>query len=146
VALADQNQEHLRLLSILYYVWAGMVALFACIPIIYLVFGVLMVSGRFAGSQNPPPVFVGYLLVLGGAALTLLGWAMAACCFLAGRFLARRKHWVFCMIVAGMNCMHIPFGTVLAVFTIIVLLRPSVKTMFAEPPPVPIPGAMQQSG
>ena len=39
----NQDQEHLRLLSIFYYVCAGLTALFACIPIIHLVLGLMMV-------------------------------------------------------------------------------------------------------
>ena len=42
--------------------------------------------------------------------------------------------------MAGIECMFTPFGTVLGVFTIIVLMRPEVKTMFGivtAPPPQP---------
>jgi hypothetical protein len=49
----------------------------------------------------------------------------------AGRSLARRKRYLFCLIVAGTMCvMCNPLGTVLGVFTIVVLLRPSVKELF----------------
>jgi hypothetical protein len=59
----------------------------------------------------------------------------------AGRFLARRKHHLFCLVVAGVECLFFPFGTVLGVFTIIVLMRPSVQQAFEangpwqQPPP-----------
>jgi hypothetical protein len=33
--------------------------------------------------------------------------------------------------MAAISCIFMPFGTVLGVFTIIVLLRPSVKELFA---------------
>ena len=45
--------------------------------------------------------------------------------------LARRRRYLYCLILAGVmaaTCM--PFGTVLGVFTIIVLMRPSVKQAF----------------
>jgi len=37
---------------------------------------------------------------------------------------------MFCLIVAGIICIFMPLGTILGVFTIIVLVRPSVKAMF----------------
>jgi len=36
------------------------------------------------------------------------------------------------MIVAGITCLSVPIGTVLGVFTLLVLSRPSVKQMFAH--------------
>ena len=53
---------------------------------------------------------------------------------LAGRYLARRERYTFCLVVAGVECMFMPFGTVLGVFTIIVLSRPSVKDLFGALP------------
>jgi hypothetical protein len=35
-----------------------------------------------------------------------------------------------CFVVAAIECIFMPFGTVLGVFTIIVLSRPSVKALF----------------
>jgi hypothetical protein len=34
-------------------------------------------------------------------------------------------------VVAGIECIVMPFGTVLGVFTLVVLSRESVKTLFA---------------
>ena len=59
-----------------------------------------------------------------------LGWAFAVFAILTGRYLARKVHYLFCMAMAAIECMFMPFGTVLGVFTIIVLAKPSVKKMF----------------
>ena len=148
MALVDQDREQLRLLSILHYAYSIIAALIACVPILFSLFGILLLTnpGQFGGGKNAPPAFVGYLFVALGAVGALMGWAGALCSFLAGRFLARRKHWIFCMIAAGINCTHVPLGTALAVFTMVVLLRPEVKAMFVQPPPLPIDGAVPQSG
>jgi hypothetical protein len=37
---------------------------------------------------------------------------------------------MFCLVMAGIQCIFMPFGTVLGVFTIIVLMRNSVKEAF----------------
>jgi len=59
-------------------------------------------------------------------------WLVASCVVnvLSGIFIGRRKNRIFSMIVAAMNCIHVPFGTVLGVFTLIVLLRPSVREVY----------------
>lgn len=60
-----------------------------------------------------------------------LGLVFAAFVFTAGRFLARHRRYSFCLTMAGAECIFVPFGTVLGVFTIIVLMRESVKQLFA---------------
>lgn len=54
-------------------------------------------------------------------------------------FLKRRKRWLLCMVVAAIECLSIPVGTVLGFFTIVVLLRDSVKKMFGYCPSAALP-------
>jgi hypothetical protein len=67
------------------------------------------------------------------AAMILFGWAFAISLAISGYFLFKKQHYMFCMIMAGICCIFMPFGTVLGVFTIIVLIRPSVKELFKYP-------------
>jgi hypothetical protein len=148
VALVDQDEEHLRLLSTLHYVYAGVSAFFACIPIIHFAVGMVLITNpsMFGTGKNAPPEFIGYLFAIIGALAVVVGWTVAICSFFVGRFLARRRHRLFCLIVSGVNCTMMPLGTALGVFTLIVLLRPAVKEMFVQPPPLPGHGAVQQLG
>ena len=125
----DQDAEHLRLLSIFHYVVGGLTALCACIPIIHLAIGLAILFGAFPHNNGPPAV-VGLLMVVIAGCFILAGWALAICLFIAGGYLKSRKHYTFCLVIAGISCMLFPFGTALGVFTIIVLMRPSVKEMF----------------
>jgi hypothetical protein len=50
---------------------------------------------------------------------------------LSGIFLWHKKHRLFSMIIGGLNCFQIPFGTVLGVFTIVVLSRDSVRELYS---------------
>jgi len=117
---------------------AGLTALFACFPVFHLIFGLVMLIAPGAlehgphGSQNAPEVlrFVGVMMVMVALLIILIGWGMAACILFAGRFLSRRRHYTFCLVMAALSCMITPFGTVLGVFTIVVLMRPSVKLLF----------------
>jgi hypothetical protein len=56
---------------------------------------------------------------------------MAICILLAGRCLSRNKHYTFALVMACIECLFIPFGTILGVFTIIALSRESVRTLFS---------------
>ena len=84
------------------------------------------------GDQDPVAGFMGWFFVAFSGAFILAGWAFAICLFLAGRYLAQQRHYTFCLVMAGVACMFMPFGTVLGVFTIIVLVRESVKELFAQ--------------
>jgi hypothetical protein len=136
----NRDEEHLKLLSIFHYVVAGCAALFALFPVIYLIFGLVMLlaPASFAGNGSPPPAFVGWIFIIMGSVFIILGWTFAAFVFTAGRFLARRKHYTFCLVMAGVECLFMPFGTVLGVFSILVLIRETVKPLFAPRPVSPV--------
>ena len=53
----------------------------------------------------------------------------AICIVIAGRFLARRKRDLF-VCDRMLRSLFMPFGTVLGVFTIVLLSRESVKAVF----------------
>ena len=140
-----RDEEHLRLLSIFHYVVGGLAGLFALFPVIHLVLGLFMIfaSDKFAGKGAPPPAFLGWFFVIFAAMFIILGWTFAAFVLTAGRFLARRKHYMFCLVMAGIECLFMPFGTVLGVFTIVVLMQEPVKQLFGVNPPT-IPSNMQK--
>jgi hypothetical protein len=140
----NQDQEHLRLLSIFHYVVAGLGALFSLFPLIHLSLGLFLVLApeKMTGhGQQPPPAFLGWFFIVLSSVFILCGLAISTCILLAGRNLAKRKRHTFCLVVAAVECLFMPFGTVLGIFTILVLQRPSVKPLFtpanaaAVPPP-----------
>lgn len=126
----NKDLEHLRWLSIGFYVNAGISTLFALIPFIHLFIGIAMVSGSFENEKNPPPPFFGWMFIGLAVFFITAGLALAICNFLAGRFLKRQTKYTFCFVLAIINCFFAPFGTVLGVFAIIVLLQDSVKALF----------------
>ena len=130
----NRDAEHLRLLSIFHFVLAGCAALFALFPALYMVLGLIMllVPASFKDNNGqPPPVFVAWIFIAIGSVFIILGWTFAAFVVAAGRFLARRKHYTFCLVMGAVECLFMPFGTVLGVFTIVVLCRESIKPLFA---------------
>jgi hypothetical protein len=131
----NQDAEHLRLLSIFHYIVGGLAALFSFFPLLYTTVGAIFIFVARHGTPKPgeefPPEFVGWILAVIGSLLFLLGIAIAICILIAGRSLAKHTRYWFAFAMACIECLFIPFGTILGVFTIIVLSRESVKTLFA---------------
>ena len=131
----NQDKEHLRLLAIFHYVVAGLAALFSFFPLLYTTVGAIFIFAARHGTpkpgEEPPPEFIGWILAIVGSLLFLLGVAIAICILIAGRSLAKRTRYWFALVVACIECLFIPFGTILGVFTIIVLSRESVKALFS---------------
>jgi uncharacterized membrane protein len=134
----NQDEEHLRLLSIFHYVVAGLAALFALFPIIHLVIGLIFIFAepRFERHGEAPADAIGWIFVIFSSVIILTGWVFATFVLINGRFLAKRKNHMFCLVMAGIECIFMPFGTVLGVFTILVLMRESVKKLFAAGDPI----------
>lgn len=129
-----KDSEHVKLLSIFHFIFAGL----ALVGIAFLFLHYFAMNAVFSNpalwksqpGAGPPPqeffaifrwfyVVFGILLVVGGLANVL-----------SGLFLRQRKHRIFSLIVGGLNCLQVPFGTALGVFTIIVLLRDSIRESY----------------
>jgi hypothetical protein len=131
----NQDTEHLRLLAIFHYIVFGLAALFSFFPLLYTIVGGVFIfaarHGRPKSGEELPPEFLGWIFAVMGSLLFLLGIAIAICILTAGRSLAKHRHYWFAFAIACVECLFIPFGTILGVFTIIVLSRESVKALFA---------------
>lgn len=133
----NQDEEHLKLLSIFHYVVGAMIAIGGCFPIFHLAFGIFFLAAPdevFEGSGDAPPeefrrAFGAFFTVI-AAGIILTIWTMAAGVVYSGRCMSARSNHTLSLIVAGILCTFMPFGTVLGVFTLIVLLRPSVKSLY----------------
>lgn len=136
--MADAN--HLKILSIGYYVYAGITALMSFIAVIYMVMGWALMSGKIPSGPSPSTTMpnenemVGGLFLSLGSIFFVIIIAMAILCFLVARYISARKHPVFCMVIAAICCLNIPLGTIIGVFTFVVLGRPSVKSLFDAGP------------
>jgi len=130
----NQDEEHLRLLAIFHYIVAGLAALFSCFPLLYTGMGALFIwAAQHPNPKQtgkPPPEFLGWIFIGLGSFFFLLGLAMALCILISGRALAKRTRYWFVFVIACIECLFMPFGTVLGVFTLIVLSRESVKKLF----------------
>ena len=130
----NRDKEHLQLLAVFHYVVAGLATLFCFFPLLYSILGgFLLYAANHPGpsNQEPPPAVLGWVFMVLGTLFFLAGVAMAICILIAGRSLALCKRYSFALVMACIECLFIPFGTILGVFTIVVLSRESVRALFS---------------
>lgn len=127
----DQLKDQIRMLSIFHYVFAGMVGLFSLIPVIHLVVGLVFLFGDFpAQDPNMDNQLFGGIFAGVASFLIITGLTIAFLIFLAGKRLGRHTNILYCQVVAGVLCIFAPLGTILGVFTLILLNKPEAKQLF----------------
>jgi len=128
--LSTQDRDHLRLLSIFHYVFAALgICGLGFIGLHFAIMRTAMTAAPANGADAPPEAFMHmmvwfYLLIL---LACITGMILN---IIAARSLRARRRRTLCMVIAGLNMLQIPFGTVLGIFTILVLSRDSVRNAF----------------
>lgn len=127
----------MRLLAIFHFVGAGL----ALLSLLFLFLQHTMFDTVFnnpemwtqGGGQPPPEAFrkiFEQVLFWFFLAFGLFSFLQCVLDLLCGWFLLKRRHRTFCLIVGGLDCLNVPLGTILGVFTLMVLNRDSVRPLF----------------
>jgi hypothetical protein len=150
-AVRAVTRERLRLLSLGYYISGAIGALFVSILLFHFIFLLILsfvpesawnnphgrqqtVSQNEPGSppetkkQNGPAPVIIFRVMAGIVGVIILGgWTLGGLTIYAGRCLARREKKTFVLVMAGVNCIWIPYGTLLGVGTFLALSTPDAK-------------------
>lgn len=132
--------KHLSTLSILHYVYGVFVCLsgFAALLIV-LIGGFLRMDLLFGpeDGSDVPGWLGGFVQVIGLFIFFLIEtWGVLS--LLTGSWIAKRKHRTATMVMAGVHCLNVPFGLLLGIFTIVVMVDDEVRKAYGEwIPPVP---------
>ena len=127
------DDDHLNLLSIFHFVGGGL----AFIGILFLLVHFAIIHTIFTNpnlwkgqNQMPPPAFL--MPIFGFVYLFMAVWFVTSGVLnvMSGFFLRARKCRTFSIVVAAIDCLHIPLGTVLGVFTLVVLMRDTVRELY----------------
>ncbi|MGB5697427.1 MAG: hypothetical protein WBM46_17375 [Polyangiales bacterium] len=144
-----EDAEHLSALSIGHFLLAG-VSLLSGVPI--LIYGLAgaklmdelgsdlsMALGNVPGQPgaspygtDPDALLQGLGTLVSVAIVTgvVVALVSAVHLLLVGVKIRQRRWWTFCYLTGWGECLMFPFGTILGIFTIIVLSRPTVKRTF----------------
>jgi hypothetical protein len=130
--VTPEDVQNLHVLSICHFVYAGVFGLVSLLAAVVMLGAMLAATGGIATSGKGEP---GAALVLGFVDV-LLGFVVLA--FLtktallaySGLCMRKRRHRTFTMVMACLACLNVPLGTMLGVFTLVVLSKPSVKALY----------------
>ncbi len=133
--LSPSDRDHLKLLSIFFYIYGGLQLIFGFIPLIYVGLGALMLNDPSLHSAGHPVAdAMPWFFMAIGVLASLYIWTVACLLITTGRSMSTRRRYVLCIVTSFLICLNLPLGTALGVFSIIVLFRPSVKAAFEGTP------------
>ncbi|MBN7136579.1 hypothetical protein A7A76_17680 [Lysobacter enzymogenes] len=131
-AFGAEDESHLKLLSVFYYVLAalGAAASLAAAGISVVLIDYLRTAapGYPGSAAGEDPTALAVIMALSIA----LSLASSALQFMTARRLRQRRGLGLCRFTAAITCLSFPLGTLLGVFTFIVLARPQVRAAFGD--------------
>jgi len=86
-------------------------------------------NGRQA-APPPPGLFLVFAGVIGF--IILFGWTFGGLQIYTGRCIRHRCHRLLILIVAGVECIFIPWGTFLGICTFLTMEKPGARALFGQ--------------
>lgn len=123
-------KDHVKLLGILWIVFG----LF-CLAAAGLVFLIGFGTAHFIDVEDVGPGLLRLIAVVAGSFLGLVALPQIA----GGLGLLRYKEWarILTLVVSFLSLPHVPFGTALGIYSMIVLFNPETARLFQEKAPAP---------
>ena len=147
----------MNFLAIGFYVRGGMMLFFGCFFLLYVaMFTAVSFMPESAWNQQTsrthvlapaakpiptpgvansgaPPVAIFRIMagIMGG--VVFLAWVGGVLTLYSGNCIKKRKHRTLVYVMAALNCLFIPYGTLLGVFTFIILGSPEAMTEWNNP-------------
>lgn len=125
--------KHLRSIEIFHYVYGAMVCFGGIFMLALVALGAVLGSGGMTTDQDVP-TWLGPVLSTLGIVLFVLIEAIGLLNIHSGRCIGKRKNRTFSMVVAAFNCLSIPLGLVLGIFTLVTLSEEPVKQEYNAVP------------
>ncbi len=124
-------RHHLSTLSVLHYVYGVLICVGGLALLSLVFFGTALNSGWLQEEMGEaPPYFMGSFLYILGWALFILVELQGIMNLISARMIAKRKGRTFTQVIAALNCLNIPFGMALGIFTFVVLGDTNVRAEY----------------
>ncbi|HAD81120.1 MAG: hypothetical protein A2509_08995 [Candidatus Edwardsbacteria bacterium RIFOXYD12_FULL_50_11] len=122
------DNEHLRLLAIGYKISAGVIILYSLFGLMYMFMGIFIgIIDKHRQTSQPP---IEWFLAIFGFGIFAVSAIFVVLNFMAAKRLEQRRSKTFCTVIAALNCIGIPYHTILGVFTLVILTRKSIIKLF----------------
>jgi hypothetical protein len=143
-------RQHVTVLGVLYIV-LGAMGLMAAVIVLVVFGGLAGLAGVAAQNEPEAQIAVPILGAFAVGLFCLIG-LLSAPGIIAGIGLIKFKSWarIFALVLSVINLLNIPFGTIIGIYGLWVLLTPEVEPLFrgdgvaempqASSPPPPVSG------
>lgn len=129
-------KNQLSTLSVLHYVYGVFICVVGLCLLGLVFLGGFLNSGWLQQQAgDPPPRFVGTMLITIGWAAFVLVEAQGLINIISAAKIQKHKGRTFSQVVAALNCLRIPFGMALGVYTFVVLGDREVQELYAAQAP-----------
>ena len=138
-------EGHLKLLKIFHFVYGGLTLLgLGFLVLHYFMMNAMMKAapgmapaqpeGGAPAPTLPDPGFeeIMDIMIWIYLGLAVVFVVIGVLNLMSGLFMGQRKNRIFSIVMAGFNCLNIPLGTVLGIFTIIFLIKPPALVLYGE--------------
>jgi low temperature requirement protein LtrA len=133
-----KDVKQLNMLATLHYAYGVLLAIGALCMLMVLMAGI---KAEFGSALEPQGVYESHQQISWGPILISFGAIgfvgsvlLTAATMRAARRLENQARRGFCIVVAAINSLSVPLGTVLGIVTIVTLMRPSVMQLFDQGP------------
>lgn len=126
-------KRHLSSLSILHYVYGAFVCMGGLAALVFIFLGMFLSSDWVLenGDAGEVPGWVGTLLQTFGWVIFVVAELWGVMNLMSGYWISRRKNRTATQVIAAFNCLSIPFGLALGLFTFAVLSDDEVKQEYS---------------
>lgn len=133
--MTDQTgkSQALELAGIFHYVLAALIFVGGLPALIMMGIGTVSIMGVLTDGtedMNIALIPLGLIFFVGPLLYLAVMLVMAILVLMAGRRIGNRTNLAFCQVIAGLECLCVPFGTVLGIWTLILLTQDGVKNEF----------------
>jgi hypothetical protein len=126
-------KNHLSTLSVLHYVYGVLLCLIGVLLLGLVFLGHYLNSDWMAAKGGEAPPFVGHFLAALGWVLFVFVELHGILNLISAGSIGRRRNRTFSQVVAALNCLNIPFGMALGVFTFVALADKEVRAEYGLP-------------
>jgi len=130
----QNHKDSFTILSICHFIVGALSFLMSFVPFVYLVvgFALIIFPGGLETEGRDHEMLLGWVFLTIATLAILVGITIATATIFAGYFLSRQIRYPFCRVVAVIECLFFPFGTLLGVVTLILLHRDDYKQAFTK--------------
>jgi hypothetical protein len=123
---SQQKSNYLDILAVFHYVNGGLTAILTLGALGFL--GIGLGGATDWGGHWEPEAGCSIIAIMTLIFILLGGYAVLN--LLTGRAIQTRRGYVLCLLTSAVNCLNMPLGTLLGIFTLVLLADAEVRPLF----------------